>query len=213
MEGDRHLAQPPGRPGASAIVLKRCNAEGLLRHCLDMDVDFSSQAAERRFTELFDHLGLVIAYARRRGGIDPDATAAEVMTVAWRRLPTVPDGDPRPWLIATARNLLMNEWRRQARERAAVAQLDGDDFAPAPTLGLDPILESALRQLSLDDREALILVAWEEFTPSEAAQSLGISATAFRVRLYRARRRQRVVLGDAQLEQPIPHPTTRSTHV
>ncbi len=173
----------------------------------------SREAAERRFTELFDHLGLVIAYARRRGGLDPDATAAEVMTIAWRRLPTVPDGDPRPWLIATARNLVMNEWRRAAHERAAVARLNDAEFAPAPTLGLDPALEGALRHLSLDDREALILVAWEELTPSEAARSLGISATAFRVRLHRARRRLRGALGDAQLEQPIPHPTPRSTHV
>ena len=177
-----------------------------------MRVCSSRQAAERRFTELFDHLGLVIAYARRRGGSDPDATAAEVMTIAWHRLHTVPDGDPRPWLIATARNLLMNEWRREAHERAAVRRLDDRDFAPAPTLGLDPALESALRQLSLDDREALILVAWEELTPSEAARSLGISATAFRVRLHRARRRLRTTLGDAQLEQPVPHPTPWSTH-
>lgn len=178
-----------------------------------MHASSSRQAAERRFNELFDHLGLVVAYARRRGGLDPDATAAEVMTIAWRRLPTVPDGDPRPWLIATARNLLMNEWRRDAHERAAVTRLDGRDFAPAPTLGLDPALESALRRLSLDDREALILIAWEELTPTEAARSLDISATAFRVRLHRARRRLRAALGDAQLEQPVPHPTPRSTHV
>lgn len=135
------------------------------------------------------------------------------MTIAWRRLPTVPDGDPRPWLIATARNLLMNEWRRDAHQREALARLDDRDFAPAPTLGLDPVLETALRQLSLDDREALILIAWEDFTPLEAARSLGISATAFRVRLHRARRRLRAALDDAQLEQPIPHPTPRSTHV
>jgi RNA polymerase sigma-70 factor (ECF subfamily) len=178
-----------------------------------MDVGSSPQAAERRFNELFDHLGSVIAYARRRGGVDPDAIAAEVMAIAWRRLPTVPDGDPLPWLFATARNLLMNEWRRDAHERAAVTRRDGGDFAPAPTLGLDPALESALRRLSLDDREALILVAWEELTPTEAARSLGISATAFRVRLHRARRRLRAALGDVPLEQPVPHPTTRSTHV
>lgn len=193
-------------------MLVSCNAGCRLRHCLGMDVS-SRDAAERRFGEVFDHLGLVTAYARRRGGIDPDATAAEVMTIAWRRLATVPDGDPRPWLIATARNLLMNEWRRGAREHTALAQLDDSDGAPVPALGLDPALERALHQLSLDDREALILIAWEEFTPSEAARSLGISATAFRVRLHRARRRLRAALDDVQLEQPVSHPTPRSTHV
>jgi DNA-directed RNA polymerase specialized sigma24 family protein len=98
------------------------NAAGLLRHCLDIDVSSSRAVAERRFAELFDHLALVIAYARRRGSLVTDATAAEVVTIAWCRFPTIPDGDPRPWLIATARNLLMNEWRRAVHERAAVAQ-------------------------------------------------------------------------------------------
>ncbi|HEY6399553.1 MAG TPA: sigma-70 family RNA polymerase sigma factor [Solirubrobacteraceae bacterium] len=177
-----------------------------------MDPRSGRANAERRFAELFDHLELVAAYARRRGGLDPDATAAEVMAIAWRRLPAVPDGDPRPWLIATTRNLLMNEWRRETQERAALARLNDGEFAPAPRLGLDAALEQALRQLSLDDREALILIAWEELTPLEAARSLGISATAFRVRLYRARRRLRAALGDAQLPQQASHPTSRSTH-
>ena len=39
------------------------------------------------------------------------------------------------------------------------------------------------------DREALLLIAWEDLTPALAAASLGISSTAFRVRLHRARRR------------------------
>jgi RNA polymerase sigma-70 factor (ECF subfamily) len=177
-----------------------------------MDAPPSREAAEQRFSELFEHLGLVIAYARRRGSLDPEATAAEVMAIAWRRLPAVPDGDARPWLLATARNLLLNEWRREARERSAVAQLEAPDVAPSPTLGLDPALERALGQLGLDDREALLLVAWEELTPSEAARSLGISAATFRVRLHRARRRLRNALDVVQLEQPIPHPIPGSTH-
>lgn len=54
---------------------------------------------------------------------------------------------------------------------------------------LNPEVDEALKSLSREDREALLLVAWEELTPSQAAGSLGISATAFRVRLHRARRR------------------------
>jgi RNA polymerase sigma-70 factor (ECF subfamily) len=56
-------------------------------------------------------------------------------------------------------------------------------------LELDPELEAALARLSDTDREALLLVAWEDLTASAAAASLGISPAAFRVRLYRARRR------------------------
>jgi RNA polymerase sigma-70 factor (ECF subfamily) len=72
--------------------------------------------------------------------------------------------------------------------------LDGIDppapaQAPPPGLDVDPDLAAALRALSESDREALLLIAWEDLTPSQAAASLGITAAAFRVRLHRARRR------------------------
>jgi len=65
---------------------------------------------------------------------------------------------------------------------------------------LDPVLVEALRSLSHLDREALLLVAWEDLTPTQAARSLGINPTAFRVRLLRARRRLRARLGEASNE-------------
>jgi DNA-directed RNA polymerase specialized sigma24 family protein len=68
--------------------------------------------SEERFTEVFRHLGAVTAYAQRRRSRDADALAAEVMTVAWRRLADVPRDDPLPWLYATARNLVLAERRR-----------------------------------------------------------------------------------------------------
>jgi len=145
-------------------------------------------AAEARFASVFEHLGLITAYARRRGAQDPDALAAETMAIAWRRLADVPADDARPWLIATARNLLMADRRRNG---ASMADLEGVEpvALPSPSVELDPELEVALRSLSAQDREALLLVAWEDLTPSAAAASLGISASAFRVRLHRARRR------------------------
>src|SRR5437868_4734894 len=59
-----------------------------------------TSAAETMFAEVFAHLGLLTAYARRRGARDPDAIAAEAMAIAWRRLADVPRDDARPWLIA-----------------------------------------------------------------------------------------------------------------
>lgn len=144
---------------------------------------------EARFAEVFAHLGLLSAYARRRGARDPDAIAAEAMAIAWRRLADVPRDDPRPWLIATTRNLVLADRRRHG---AALQDLEGvEPAAPPelPTLELDPELEAALAALSETDREALLLIAWEDLTPSAAAASLGISPAAFRVRLHRARRR------------------------
>jgi RNA polymerase sigma-70 factor (ECF subfamily) len=161
----------------------------------------SGNAAEALFRPVFAHLGAVTAYARRRGSADPEGVAAEVMTIAWRRLNDVPRDDPRPWLYATARNLVWAEARRA--NRAARHPVHEPDAGAAPELfELDPELADALRALSPADREALLLVAWEELTPSQAAKALGINATAFRVRLLRARRRLAARLADPSADGP-----------
>ena len=158
-------------------------------------------AAEDRFRAVFSHLGVVAAYARRRGHPDADALAAEVMTIAWRRLSHVPLDDPRPWLFATARNLVLADARRRT---PAAGKVERSAPAPEP-LELDPKLRDALRSLSPTDREALLLVAWEDLTPAQAARSLGLNPTAFRVRLLRARRRLQARL-DAAADEPLPEP-------
>src|SRR5690348_418051 len=129
--------------------------------------DDSASEAEARFREVFVHLPEVVAYARRRGSRDPEALGAEAMTIAWRRLADVPADDARPWLYATARNLLLAERRRAGRTAPVLAPEHTGE--PEPT-GLDPSLAHALRSLSSLDREALLLIAWEELTPSEAAK-------------------------------------------
>jgi RNA polymerase sigma factor (sigma-70 family) len=151
-------------------------------------------AVEARFAEVFAHLGFITAYARRRGARDADGIAGEAMAIAWRRLADIPVDDSRPWLINTARNLLLVERRR---EPGSGSQSLGDleVEAPAeplpPELDLDPELAEGLRALSEEYREALLLIAWDDLTPMQAAASLGVSRTAFRARLHRARRRLR----------------------
>lgn len=164
-------------------------------------------AAEERFRTVFSHLGAVAAYARRRGSRDADAVAAEVMTIAWRRLADVPADDPRPWLFATARNLVWADARRSSPVATNGAGEPGATASPPEVLELDPALGDALRSLSPLDREALLLVAWEDLTPVQAARSLGIKPTAFRVRLLRARRRLRARL-EGSPNGSGPDPTT-----
>jgi RNA polymerase sigma-70 factor (ECF subfamily) len=61
----------------------------------------------------------------------------------------------------------------------------------------------ALATLPEKDREVLILTAWEELTPHEAAAVVGVTPAAIRVRLHRARKRLRSAL-DAAMAQPEP---------
>jgi RNA polymerase sigma-70 factor (ECF subfamily) len=145
---------------------------------------------EKRFAEVFSYLGMVVAYAARRGVVDPEGLGAEVMLTAWRRLPDIPPGDPKPWLLATARLSVLADRRRNRPAEAFDEQTIGVQVTTVePMIGLDPELEQALLRLSDADRESILLIAWEDLTPRQAALSLGVTATAFRVRLHRARRR------------------------
>jgi RNA polymerase sigma-70 factor, ECF subfamily len=166
--------------------------------------DDSASQAEARFREVFVHLPEVAAYARRRGSRDPEALAAEALTIAWRRLADVPADDARPWLFATARNLLLAEWREaSATDRRGGIPETAAETEPQVQI-LDPELERCLRALSVRDREALLLVAWEDLTPALAARSLGVSQAAFRVRLHRSRTRLRRLLAAGDGAAPLP---------
>jgi RNA polymerase sigma-70 factor, ECF subfamily len=170
------------------------------------DLRGDRHAAEARFAEIFAHLDFIAGYAHRRGARDPDGLAAEAMAIAWRRLADVPAADARPWLIVTVRHLMLAERRKEpvtARQSLGVVDL------PAPAdplpfeLDLDPALARGLRVLPERDREALLLIAWDDLTPALAAASLGISAPAFRVRLHRARRRLRELLAEQAPAKPV----------
>jgi RNA polymerase sigma-70 factor, ECF subfamily len=167
--------------------------------------DDSPLAAEARFRDVFVHLPEVVAYARRRGSRDPEAIGAEALAIAWRKLADVPVDDARPWLFATARNLLLAEWRKASAAAGRVDILERPVEAAAPQVAsLDPELEQGLRELSARDREALLLVAWEDLTPALAARSLGVSQAAFRVRLHRSRKRLRRLLAAGEDTAAVP---------
>ncbi|MFB7740371.1 RNA polymerase sigma factor [Streptomyces sp. NPDC056112] len=54
-----------------------------------------------------------------------------------------------------------------------------------------PALRKALADLPAEERELMLLVAWEQLTPTEAAAAVGIPADTARSRLHRARGRLR----------------------
>jgi len=147
-------------------------------------------AVEGRFAEIFAHLDFISTYARRRGARDPDGIAAEAMAIAWRRLANVPTADARPWLIVTARNLLLAERRSEPETgRQPLGDIDLEAAAEQlpSELDLDPDLARGLRVLPEKDREALLLIAWEQLTYDETAHALGIPVGTVRSRLNRAR--------------------------
>jgi RNA polymerase sigma-70 factor (ECF subfamily) len=136
------------------------------------------------------HAGAVRGYSlRRTGAAAADDVVAEVFLVAWRRLDDVPS-DPLPWLLGVGRRVLANRRRAETRQAALRERLTSS--APAlEWVSADPddSVLSALAALAPDDREALLLVAWEGLEPARAARVLGIRPGTFAMRLHRARRR------------------------
>jgi RNA polymerase sigma-70 factor (ECF subfamily) len=142
-----------------------------------------------RFERLYRDYGPdVLAYCRRRAAPEvADDVTAETFLVAWRRLPEVPRA-PRGWLLGIARLTLANEHRSARRRKALSERLHSQPQAVAHSSDPSPVL-NALRCLSDLDQEALLLSAWDGVTSREAAQVLGCTSVAFRLRLHRARRR------------------------
>jgi RNA polymerase sigma-70 factor (ECF subfamily) len=91
---------------------------------------------------------------------------------------------------------------RSARRRDRLTERLRDDLrhqVPAEhPREAGPFLE-ALAGLAEPDRELLMLIGWEELTPSEAARALGITPFAARTRLHRARRRLRARLAEGRM--------------
>jgi RNA polymerase sigma-70 factor (ECF subfamily) len=122
----------------------------------------------------------------------------EVFIVLTRRMDEAPD-DILPWLYGVARKVLGNLMRSKRRRLALVQRIErvqGEGSKPhlvAPEVlrvgGGDVVIGQALSKLPAKDREVLFLVAWDELSYREAAESLGCTSTAFAQMLRRARQR------------------------
>ena len=157
------------------------------------------------FGELFDrHWDAVYRYCRSRAGSDGEALAAETFRLAFDRRSAYDTGrdDALPWLLGVATNLIRNHLRHRSRgERAAGRLYAGPtadhadatiDRAEAALLG--PALTRALDGLSAGDRDALLLMAWNDLSYQEVADALDIPVGTVRSRISRARLRLRARL-------------------
>jgi RNA polymerase sigma factor (sigma-70 family) len=161
------------------------------------------ESAELRFTSLYhDHRDAIYYYAlRRTDRATAEDVVSETLTVAWRRLASVPEDSAavKPWLLGVARGVLANAARSDRRASALSARIQAHEERTAAPDFADAVAErqrvlSALRQLSDRDREALCLVGWDDLSIAEAAIVLGTTRQALTVRLHRARRRLRRAL-------------------
>lgn len=106
-----------------------------------------------------------------------------------------------PWVRAIARNAVIDWRRRQSRLQRREVALEGHEVAGAvePVTAvsgeLSPDLRRALETLPEPQRQAVLLLKVQGLSVSEAAEHVGISAGALKLRAHRGYRALRSVLG------------------
>ena len=140
-------------------------------------------------------------YARALTG---EASAADdlvqdTLERAWNKLHLWRHGsDLRAWLFTIMHNVHVNQVR--SRRPGMLVPLDEDTAeAPVRPTQSDMLevrdIDIALRQLPLEQREVLLLIALERMSYGETAKTLGIPIGTVMSRLARGRERLRIALG------------------
>jgi RNA polymerase sigma factor (sigma-70 family) len=126
---------------------------------------------------------------------------------AWGRFD--PERAPaRAWLLAIARNLLIDHYRadvwgrQQTIEEVPEGQLGSE--LPEPNLGIDPQLGRALATLVPRDREIVALRFGGDLTGPEIAAMTGLSLANVQQILSRSLRRLRRELEGGELDRASP---------
>jgi RNA polymerase sigma factor (sigma-70 family) len=160
------------------------------------------------FTRAYDeHVWDVYGYFAYRLGSRHDAEDLTQLTFeralrAWDRF-DARRATVATWLLAIARNLLVDHYRRaSSRPEEAIGDgawseaLLGYEELDQPGLGIDPDLAAALERLGQREREVLALRFGGDLTGPEIAELTGLTLSNVQQILSRALRRLR-----AELEQ------------
>lgn len=151
--------------------------------------------AEDHFRCLYAEAYLdVLRFVQRRTQPErAEDVTAEAFLVVWRRIAEVPKtrDRARAWLFGIARGCLQNDLRAAGR-RAALTMRVTQLGAVAQSDGFDGVVDrldvgTAWRLLRPEEQEAIAMAVWDGLDSRQAGHVLGISAQAYRRRLFRAR--------------------------
>lgn len=156
------------------------------------------------------HLAWLYRLAYRFAGHREDAEdlVQELLVRLYRNPGDLAQVDnPRPWLTRAIHNLFVDQWRHRQRtplghlhpdpwDDLFVDEVGGDD--PEQSLHLAGVrrdILAALYQLSHEYRAVVVMHDMEGRSLPELAETLGMPLGTLKSRLFRARRRLRVLLG------------------
>jgi len=158
------------------------------------------------FGMIYDrHAATLLRFLGRRAGAKvAEGLVGELFRIAFERRRTFDASRETalPWLYGIGANLLLKHRRAEARwlrasARMAAGREAADRRSSAAVLEarlLFPRVAHAIQALPSDEREALLLFAWEELSYQSVAEALELPIGTVRSRLNRARAHLRELL-------------------
>ena len=156
------------------------------------------------------------AFSMVRNEEDAIDLSQEAWVKGWQRLKQFQgESSVSTWLTRIIINLCLDHLRKQKRQRTESIEAMAEDSGGVerqmpvvttnPTAGLErqevrKRINEALDKLSYEHRTALILHEFEEMEYKEIAKTMGCSIGTVMSRLFYARRRMAVLLGDPKKE-------------
>jgi RNA polymerase sigma-70 factor (ECF subfamily) len=158
-----------------------------------------------RFGQVFDrHVDAIYGYLHRRvGRSSAEELTSETFARAFDGRERFSGEDALPWLYGIASNLVRHHVRAERRQLAAYARVasqgerdrpDDDAEGRVDAAAMVPALAEALGRLRPEERDVLLMHAWQGLSYREIADALAIAIGTVGSRLNRARGTVREVL-------------------
>jgi RNA polymerase sigma-70 factor (ECF subfamily) len=206
-----HGVQTPARERGNTEAAAEASA-------LDRAMSRYAEGHDAAFADVFNSLSpRLLAFLRRLCGspeLAHDLAQETFLRMHRARGSFVPGSAVVPWAYAIARNCFVSN-ARSLKSRSARSSLDITDHEVAA--GLDSnaeetaavrqsaeLVERTLAQMSVTNREAFVLIRFEGQSVAEAAQILGASEGAVKLRAFRAYEILRGVLKSAEVGGDCP---------
>src|SRR5438874_10619230 len=160
------------------------------------------------FAAIYDRHGAALLrfFSSRVGPDEAEALLSDAFHIAFERRTTFDGSHPSalPWLYGIGANLLARRRRAEARRLRALARLRINDttddaahdvIAAVDAARLLPLVAQGLAALAHEDRETLLLYAWEGLSYEDIGRALSVPGGTVRSRISRARQRLREHVG------------------
>jgi RNA polymerase sigma-70 factor (ECF subfamily) len=197
---EQGIALPAAVRGTSGEVRPRAE--------VDLAMERYAGGDDSAFAAVYDKIaprlyGYLLRQTRERARAE-DLVQQTMLHIHRARARFIPGAEVTPWAFAIARRLLLDSLRRAKRE-GTVAE-DDPDTALAHDDAADDVVQarqlaarisSILAGLPESQRVAFELLKQEGLTVAEAAEVLGATPAAVKLRAHRAYEALRLALGDA----------------